>query len=225
MRTRAVFLPAVLVVAACRGPTEVVATTEPTQLGLYVGDLRVTRTSALGMLPGSELRFHIRLSDALGQPVAGLHTNLVSRNTLALAMDSLGTVRVVGRGASWIVGSVLTPARNVLADSALVSVVCTTEIRPAVSLTVMDSLTGLGGPMSALTITIRDGVARDSVFVSTLAAGIAPFSLGLAYERKGTYQLDVTAAGYAPWSRAGVSVTGDLCHVTTVVVTARLVRP
>ena len=220
-----VLLPAALVVAACRAPTEAPALAEPSQLGLYIGDIRVSRTSTLGMLPGDSLQFVVRLTDASGQRVSGVHTNLVSRNALAVTMDTLGVARVAGRGASWIVGSVLTPARNVLADSALVNVVCTTDVRPGIALTVVDSLTGLGGPMSALKITIRDGAAGDSVLISTLAAGAAPFSIGLAWERKGTYQLDVTAAGYAPWSRANVAVTAGICHVTTVVVTARLQRP
>ena len=214
-----------LLAAACAAPTEVRSPVEPTQLGLYIGDLHITRSSALGMLPGDSLHFSVRLTDASGQSVSGLRTNVVSRNALAITMDSLGVARVAGRGASWIVGSALTPGRNVLADSTLVNVVCTTELRAAIKLTVVDSLTGQSGPMRSLKITIRDGAARDSAFVASIAAGAPLFTLNLAYERKGTYDLDVTADGYRAWSRSGVAVTGDICHVTTVAVTARLVAP
>jgi hypothetical protein len=222
VRTPAVLLAALSLVAGCASPTEVARPAEPSHLALYIGDIHISTSSSLGMLPGDSLRFAIRLTDAGGHAVSGLHTNLVSRTPSSVSMDSTGMVRVAGRGQSWIVGSVLTPAHNVLADSTLVAVVCTVESHAAVRLTVVDSVSGQSGPMQSLAIVIRDGAARDSAFVPSIAAGAPLFAFSMAFERKGTYTLDVTAAGYQPWERAGIVVTGDICHVTTVAVTAKL---
>ena len=208
--------------AACSSPTDSTAA-EPSLLSLYVGDVHISRFSALGILPGSTLQFSVRLTDASGRAVSGFKPLLVSRNTASLTMDLDGTIRVVGRGASWIVGSVLTPSNSVLADSTLVNVVCTVLAVPAVQLTVVDSLTGQSAALRAISVSIRSGGLRDTVFVATLAAGSPPFSVGLAYERPGTYDLSVTAAGYRIWTSTGVVVTNDLCHVITVPLTARLV--
>ena len=222
LRPPTVLLAALVLACGCSSPMEVAPQREPSHLALYIGDLHISSFSALGMLPGDSLHFAVRLTDAAGRAVTGLHTNLVSRNPSALTIDSTGVVRVAGRGSSWIVGSVLTPAHNVLADSTLVAVVCTTEARPAVRLTVVDSVTGQSGPMQSLKIVIRDGAARDTAFVPTIAAGAPTFTFSMAFERKGTYTVDVTANGYQPWERSAIVVTGDLCHVTTVAVTALL---
>jgi hypothetical protein len=208
--------------AACASPTEVVIA-EPTALALYIGDVRISRTSALGLLPGTELQFSVRLTDANGRAVTGLKPSLVSRNTQTLTMDTAGVIRVVGRGASWIVGSVLTPMRAVLADSTLVNVVCTVLLQPAIQLTVVDSASGQSALLRAINISIRSGGLRDTVFVPSISAGAPPFTVGLAYERPGSYDLTVSAAGYREWTRSGVVATNDLCHVVTVPITARLV--
>jgi len=42
------------------------------------------------------------------------------------------------------------------------------------------------------------------------------------YEREGTDTITVRRAGYATWTRTGVTVTRDECHVRPVTVTARL---
>lgn len=222
LRSPAALLTAITLAAGCASPTEVVPAAEPANLSLYIGQLLIGRASALAMLPGDSLHFTVRLTDAGGHAVTGVHTNLVSRSPAALSLDAAGIVRVVGRGSSWIVGSVLTPAHNVLADSTLVNVVCTIESRPAIRLTVVDSLTGQSGPMQALKIVIRDGAARDSAFVPSIPPGAPIFSFSMAFERKGTYTLDVTADGYQPWARSAIVVTGDICHVTTVTLTARM---
>jgi hypothetical protein len=222
LRPFAAFLSALVLFAACSAPTEQRAVPEPAKLSLYIGDILIGRFSSLGMLPGDSLHFSVHLTDAGGRVVNGLHSNLVSRNALAVTLDSTGVARVAGRGSSWIVGSVLTPAHNVLADSTLVNVVCTTDARPGVRLTVVDSVTGQSGPMRSLKVVIRTGTLRDTAFVTSIAAGAPLFSFAMAFERKGTYDLDVTADGFQPWARSAVTVTGDICHVTTVAITARL---
>jgi hypothetical protein len=104
------------------------------------------------------------------------------------------------------------------------SVVCTTEARAAVSLTVVDSLTGQGTGLTGLFARVVDGTFRDSTtsFFTNPSTGIP--GAGLAYERKGTYTVTVRATGYQDWTKTGVNVTADECHVTGVALTARLVK-
>ena len=208
-------LAALLAAAACHSPTDA-APGEPTSLALYIGEVHITRFSSLALLPGSELQFHILLTDASGHTVNGLRPVLVSRNTQSLTIDTLGVMRVVGRGSSWIVGSLLTPARAMLADSTLVNVVCTVTPLPAIQLTVVDSASGQSAPLHAVNITVRMGALRDSLFVPSFDAGAPPFTVGIGYERAGSYDLTVTASGYRDWGRVGIVVGHDLCHVITV---------
>lgn len=221
-RLTAALLSALALVAACGGPTELRAPAEPAHLAIYIGDLLIDRGSSLGMLPGNELHFAVRLTDAAGNPVSGLHSNIISRSPLAVSMDSAGVARVAGRGSSWIVASVLTPANNLLADSTLVQVVCTVGALPAITLTVEDSVTGQSGPLASLKIKITNGTLSDTAFVNFISAGAPLFVLPMAFEREGVYDLAVTADGYKPWSRSGITVTADICHVMTVPITARL---
>ena len=210
------------VLGACASPTDATAP-EPALLALYIGDVHVTRFSSLGILPGSTLQFSARLTDAGGRAVTGLHPLIVSRNPQTLSIDTTGTIRVVGRGAGWIVGSVRTPANNVLADSTQVQVLCTLVATPAIQLTVVDSLTAQSALLRSISVLIRSGGLSDTVFVASLAANAPPFSVGLAFDRPGTYDLSVSAAGYKTWTKNAVVVGSDLCHVVTVPLTARLV--
>ena len=214
---------AAVLTSACSSPTEI-KQIEPTALGLYVGDVKLNRFSAVGILPGSNLTFSVRLTDAGGRIVSGLRPTLVSRNQQSLTLDARGVLTVVGRGASWIVGSVVTPAQALLADSTLVNVVCTVALQPAITLTVVDSSSGTSAGLTSIYITIQSGLARDTVFVSSVPTGAPPFSVGLAFERVGTYDLTATAAGYRVWTQTGVVVDRDLCHVITVPIAARLQR-
>ena len=223
-RLRSLGLAAAAVLsAACSSPTEI-KQIEPTALGLYVGDVKLNRFSAVGILPGSNLTFSVRLTDAGGRIVSGLRPTVVSRNQQSLTIDTLGVLSVVGRGASWIVGSVVTPAQALLADSTLVNVVCTVALQPAITLTVVDSASGQSAGLTSINISIQNGLGRDTVFVTSVPTGAPPFSVGLAFERVGTFDLTATAAGYRVWTQTGVVVGRDLCHVITVPITARLQR-
>jgi hypothetical protein len=106
-----------------------------------------------------------------------------------------------------------------LATSAcrLVPGACTTEAKPAVSVTVQDSATNARVGRGARIIA-RDGAFADTADFSNEYDG--PY--GLAHERRGSYDVTVEQQGYRIWSRAGVSVTDDECHVRTVSITARL---
>lgn len=101
--------------------------------------------------------------------------------------------------------------------------VCTTEARAAISLTVVDSLTGQPAAFTGLFARAVDGTYVDSASFFT-SPGSGAVSTGLAYERKGTYTVTVGAAGYQNWVKTGVNVTAGECHVNGVVLTARLVR-
>jgi hypothetical protein len=100
---------------------------------------------------------------------------------------------------------------------------CTEEARAGLSVSVTDSLLG---PVvfTGLSVVVYEGAYRDSILQATYPG--APFEgpLGFAYERAGTYGIEIRADGYASWNRAGVVVERDECHVITVPVTARMTR-
>jgi hypothetical protein len=97
------------------------------------------------------------------------------------------------------------------------SVACTLEARAAVSIDVRDSVTNAAVGRGS-TIIARDGAYADTAEIT----GVFDGPYGLAYERAGTYTVTVDQQGYRPWSRAGIRVTKDECHVRGVSITARL---
>ena len=94
---------------------------------------------------------------------------------------------------------------------------CTLEARAAVSVDVRDSVTNAAVGRGSRIIA-RDGTYADTAEITSAFDG--PY--GLAYERPGTYTVTVDQQGYRPWSRAGINVTKDECHVRGVPITARL---
>ena len=102
--------------------------------------------------------------------------------------------------------------------------ICQEYAAAAINVAIRDSLTGAVPALTNVIAAARDGAYADSI---KLAAFPPPFfggSLGLAYERKGTYVVTVRADGYSQWIRSGIVVTADECHVVPVAVTARLAR-
>ena len=96
---------------------------------------------------------------------------------------------------------------------------CTQEARPGIYVTVLDSATSaLAGRSSR--IVARDGLVADSVPSQWTEGSDGPF--GVAYERRGVYTLTITKTGYREWTKSGIVVTADQCHVRTVPVTALL---
>jgi hypothetical protein len=94
--------------------------------------------------------------------------------------------------------------------------VCTQEARAGITVDVRDSVTNaLVGSGSIV-------VVREGAFVETATgtSGAGPYPL--VFERAGTYTVSVTQSGYQPWTKSGVQVTKDKCHVNGVAVTARL---
>jgi len=102
---------------------------------------------------------------------------------------------------------------------------CTTILVPAVSVTILDSVTGFGIEPGA-TVRARDGSFVDSVVVTSDTTNNPPYDLaiGLAYERAGVYQVSVSRAGYLDWSASNIRVKKSGCHVGTAKLVARLVR-
>jgi hypothetical protein len=95
-------------------------------------------------------------------------------------------------------------------------VACTREARAGITVDVRDAVTNaLVGQQSII-------VAREAAFADTVNAGTADGPYGLVFERAGTYTLTVARAGYQTWSQTGVQVAAGRCHVTGVMVTARL---
>jgi hypothetical protein len=95
--------------------------------------------------------------------------------------------------------------------------VCTDEARPALIVEIRDSVTNAPAGMGARVIA-RDGAYADTGSV----LGAEGSRAGLAHEREGTYTVTVEKDGYRPWTRNGIRVTKDACHVRTVSVPALL---
>jgi hypothetical protein len=104
-----------------------------------------------------------------------------------------------------------------LGCSAFDPLICTSEARAGISITVLDSASGT--PVGAgARITATDGEFSDTV--TTVEDYQGPY--GLAHERAGSYTVTVEKAGYALWSSSDALVTRGECHVRTVQLTALL---
>lgn len=103
-------------------------------------------------------------------------------------------------------------------------VICTALAVAAINVKVLDSATSVGLSFQNLWARAREGSYMDSSHVSFTIAGDAPKTFGLAYERAGVYDVAVKASGYREWTKSGVVVTHDECHVVPVLLTARLQR-
>jgi len=89
--------------------------------------------------------------------------------------------------------------------------VCTTELVPGIRVSLDDDWANVA-------VTATEGSFSETVNVTPGASKV-----GLVHERPGTYRVEVTASGYAPWTKSNVRVEEDDCHVITVELTAELV--
>ena len=94
--------------------------------------------------------------------------------------------------------------------------ICTALYAYGLTVTAVDASSG-----DSLTVTPM-GIAREGEFSDTME--ILGNRLMGAGERAGTYDITVTAPGYARWDTTGIVVTADECHVHGVGLTARLAR-
>jgi hypothetical protein len=109
-----------------------------------------------------------------------------------------------------------------LAASACGQQLCTLIALPAVSVTIVDSMTG--SPVSAtVTVIATHGPYADTAIVPPPSLP-GPATASLAEERAGFYRVEARAPGYALWTSPLLHVRQGDCHVETVAVTARLVE-
>lgn len=101
------------------------------------------------------------------------------------------------------------------------SIICTTEARFGVNLSVKDATTGQLIPEGVRGV-LKDGSYLDTLQVFTDIEGRI-FSLAGAVERPGTYRIDLTAPGYQPWTRSDVRVPEGRCHVEPVSLQADMI--
>ena len=96
-------------------------------------------------------------------------------------------------------------------------VVCDTSVRAGITVTIKDAETN-----APLASTAR-GVVRDGAYVDSLVL-VAPDTRAAAFERSGTYSVEVRLAGYQNFNASNVRVTAGTCHVNAVVVPALLLK-
>ncbi len=104
----------------------------------------------------------------------------------------------------------------------LTSTICSTEARPSLRVSLADSITGQIGPFRNVTMVAVDGAYKDSVFVGNIPANPTLNVYPLATEHAGTLTLTITADGYHTWTKSGLFVDHDECHVFPVSLGARL---
>ena len=98
--------------------------------------------------------------------------------------------------------------------------VCQYWLVAAITVDVADAATGSVLTAHAAGV-VRDGAYSDSL---RLCDFFSKGSQCAAFERPGTYEVEVTSEGYQAWSTRGVVVTNGSCHVNTVALKAKLVR-
>ena len=93
--------------------------------------------------------------------------------------------------------------------------VCTLEARSSLSVTVTDAQSGVRLD-SGSTVVVVGSRIHDSIVVSAPAPPSYPTALWFENEvPAGTYSVSVHRAGYLDWSRSGVVIKADECHVTS----------
>lgn len=97
---------------------------------------------------------------------------------------------------------------------------CDAILKAGIVLTIVDGATE--NPIEEATVIATEGSYSETVNLPSSPP--APGHAVLAFERHGTYRLEVQAPGYLPWVMSSVRVYRDDCHVETVALTARLTR-
>jgi hypothetical protein len=147
------------------------------------------------------------------------------RERVDIASGRLRTRRAMRQVVSVILGAA--PLSAVLSCDAISGLIgsddCTTIAVPAISVTVVDSVTHAGLSVGT-TVRAREGTYSDSVTISGIPGDADILGIGLAFEHAGIFRVTVTHPGYIAWTVDNVRVTKDGCHVQTAKLTAELVR-
>jgi hypothetical protein len=101
------------------------------------------------------------------------------------------------------------------------AVVCTDSIDPGIEMEVVDAVTNVSLAQDAVAMLTSQDYSEQMVICYVDATGKATTLCG-AYERPGTYNIQVTVNGYEPWSQASIVVASSVCHVTKTRLTARI---
>ena len=102
-------------------------------------------------------------------------------------------------------------------SAAVDPIVCDASARAGITVTIKDAET-----QEPLAASAR-GVVRDGAYVDSLMLA-GPDSRVAAYERAGTYSVEVRLSGYQHFSTSGIRVTKGTCHVNAQVVQALLLK-
>ncbi len=94
---------------------------------------------------------------------------------------------------------------------------CPAVLMPGIVVEVKDSQSGAPLAQGAR------GAIHDGAFVDSLKPYEAGLSLQAAFERPGTYAVEVQRTGYKTWTASDVRVTSQQCGVKTVRLLAALV--
>lgn len=92
-----------------------------------------------------------------------------------------------------------------------------------IGVAVVDSLSNVS-LVNGATVLVQDGTFSDSASVAGDSSLTFSPRIWLVADRPGSYAIGVRHAGYGEWTRTGVRVVKDGCHVKAALVDARLVR-
>lgn len=95
-----------------------------------------------------------------------------------------------------------------------------------IEVTVLDSVSGQPPPAGTTALlTLREGTYTEYA-QGAVTVGNGRLIMAAAFERPGTYNVEVTSQNYRPWTATGVRVTqgGSCDQVSTVKLTARMQR-
>ena len=99
---------------------------------------------------------------------------------------------------------------------------CAASLRNAISLTVVDSITGVA-PAATSTIVATSGTYTETD--TNFTGNPMDNTYAIGFGRSGTFALLATTPGYARWSASGVIVAAGNCGVPqTVALVAKLQR-
>ncbi len=101
------------------------------------------------------------------------------------------------------------------------SVVCTTEVVPALVISIIDKETKQPTACGA-TITIHDGDFSEQHKIVDDENCDDAMEVRAANERAGIYNIYIAKTGYVDWVKYDVQVTENTCHVETIKVKAEM---
>jgi hypothetical protein len=138
-------------------------------------------------------------------------------------MNDARTKRPIRRRDStpWLLAGLTATALLACGPDGPTGTVCTALAAYGLQVQVRDSITGVPAGRGAA-VTAQDGSYQETLaYLGSVYPQDSLTFVG-AVERAGVYTVQVAKAGYRAWSRAGVVVTRDACHVIPVTVDARL---